>query len=113
MIHDIPTIIKLLRDSDRPTSHAKLMDDAADTLVDAQKCVKLWNAFEKLEEVSDALIERVNQEIISDSEGNTDLHTCYVSGDEDRIFGAFLYVVKKQLLDNVGIKYRETSEAPK
>ena len=108
MTSHIDIMINLLRDSDRPASHAKLMDDAASMLKDSWQCVKLWDAFERLETVDAALIERVNQEIINDSEGQTDMHTCYVSGDEDTIFEAFLYVVKKQLLENVGIKYRET-----
>lgn len=37
---DIPTIIHLLRHSDRPVSHAKLMDDAARALGKTSKALK-------------------------------------------------------------------------
>jgi trehalose utilization protein len=95
---DIAAIIHLLRDSDRPTSHDKLMQDAASALAQEHEYANLWRAFEELETVDDALIERTNQEIISDTEGNADLDGCVVSGDWERIFREFLYVVKKCIL---------------
>lgn len=123
---EITDIIRLLRNADRPVEFGPLADDAAKALeklqadvahwkgsaestlakwqetlkllAEEQEYAALWRAFEEMETVSDDLIERTNQEIISDTEGNADLDGCAVSGDWERIFGAFLYVTKKRLL---------------
>lgn len=96
---EIQTIIDLLRNSDRPKSHAKLMDDAATALADCKGSALLWQAFEEyVDQIDDDVIERTDQEIISATEGNANLDTCAVSGDWERIFECFLDVVKRQIL---------------
>lgn len=96
-------IINLLRNSDRPQSHAKLMDDAAAVIADSKYAAMLWDAFEDFQ-VDNDLIERTNQSIIQETEGNTDLDGCVVSGDWERIFDLFLDEVRRRLLKWPGTK---------
>lgn len=93
----IRTIISLLRNGDRPQSHAKLMDDAASALEDYKAISTLWDEFESLQS-DDEIIEATNQSIIDETEGNSNMDRCAACGDWDRIFDLFIEEVRKRLL---------------
>lgn len=69
---------------------------------DTQEYAKLWLAFEDLETLPDSLIDRIEETIINDSEGQSTLDGLATSGDWDRIFEAFLDCTKRYLLKYPG-----------
>lgn len=105
---NIQEIISLLRNADRPLELGSLADAAADALADCKYAAMLWEAFEELQPDND-MIERTNQSIIQDTEGNADLDGCAVSGDWERIFDHFLDEVRRRLLKWPDAKQRNST----
>ena len=100
---NIQEIISLLRNADRPMELGSLANAAADALADCKYAAMLWEAFEEFQ-VDNDLIERTNQSIIQETEGNADLDGCVASGDWERIFDLFLDEVRRRLLKWPGTK---------
>ena len=95
---EIQTIIYLLRNSVRPTSHAKLMDDAASALADCKYAAMLWEAFEDFGPIDKGLIDATEKAVIDHTEGNANLAEYAAAGAWDIIFELFLEEVKGRLL---------------
>lgn len=100
---NIQEIISLLRNADRPMELGSLANAAADALADCKYAAMLWEAFYEFQ-VDNDLIERTNQSIIQETEGNADLDGCVASGDWERIFDLFLDEVRRRLLKWPGTK---------
>lgn len=100
---NVQEIINLLRNADRPQELGSLADAAADALADCKYGAMLWEAFEEFQ-VDNDLVERTNQSIIQETEGNSDLDRYVASGDWETIFNMFLDEVRARLLKWPGTK---------